>query len=93
MRPSKVIYDRAHSAMAEAVPEDFDFDAIMQGADWFHWSGITPALSAGAAQLVQAACRSSPPAPRYRVGRFELPPETLDSRTGPGNNASLNEIR
>lgn len=49
MRPSKVIYDRAHSAMAEAVPEDFDFDAIMQGADWFHWSGITPALSAGAA--------------------------------------------
>lgn len=59
MRPSKVIYDRAHSAMAEAVPEDFDFDAIMQGADWFHWSGITPALSAGAAQLVQAACEAA----------------------------------
>lgn len=59
MRPSKVIYDRAHSAMAKAVPEDFDFDAIMQGADWFHWSGITPALSAGAAQLVQAACEAA----------------------------------
>lgn len=43
MRPSKVIYDRANSAIAEAKPEDFDFDAIMEGADWFHWSGITPA--------------------------------------------------
>ena len=37
MRPSKVIYDRAHSAIAEADPCDFDFDAIMEGADWFHW--------------------------------------------------------
>ena len=35
MRPSKVIYDRAHSAIAEADPCDFDFDAIMEGADWF----------------------------------------------------------
>ncbi len=39
MRPSKVIYDRAGSSIAEAKPEDFDFDAIMEGADWFHWSG------------------------------------------------------
>ena len=45
MRPSKVIYDRANSAIAEADPSDFDFDAIMEGADWFHWSGITPAIS------------------------------------------------
>ena len=45
MRPSKVIYDRAHSAIAEADSCDFDFDAIMEGADWFHWSGITPAIS------------------------------------------------
>ena len=37
MRPSKVIYDRANSAIAEAKPEDFDFDAIFEGADWFHW--------------------------------------------------------
>ena len=44
MRPSKVIYDRAHSAIAEADAVDFDFDAIMEGADWFHWSGITPAM-------------------------------------------------
>jgi len=38
MRPSKVIYDRAHSAIAEADASDFDFDAVMEGADWFHWS-------------------------------------------------------
>ena len=43
MRPSKVIYDRADSAIAKAKPEDFDFDKIMEGAAWFHWSGITPA--------------------------------------------------
>lgn len=45
MRPSKVIYDRAHSAIAEASATDFDFDKIMEGASWFHWSGITPAIS------------------------------------------------
>lgn len=59
MRPSKVIYDRAHSAIAEATPDDFDFDAIMAGADWFHWSGITPALSDGAAELTRLACEAA----------------------------------
>jgi 2-dehydro-3-deoxygluconokinase len=59
MRPSKVIYDRAHSAIAEAKPEDFDFDAIMQGADWFHWSGITPAISDKAAELTKLACEAA----------------------------------
>ena len=44
MRPSKVIYDRAHSAIAEADPCDFDFDAIMEGADWFHWSIMKPLM-------------------------------------------------
>lgn len=56
MRPSKVIYDRAHSAISEAEPSDFDFDAIMEGADWFHWSGITPAISDKAAELTRLAC-------------------------------------
>ena len=56
MRPSKVIYDRAHSAIAEAAPADFDFDAIMEGADWFHWSGITPAISDKAAELTRLPC-------------------------------------
>ena len=59
MRPSKVIYDRAHSAIAEAMPDDFDFDAIMAGADWFHWSGITPALSDSAAELTRLACEAA----------------------------------
>ena len=59
MRPSKVIYDRAHSAIAEASPEDFDFDAIMEGASWFHWSGITPAISDRAAELTRLACEAA----------------------------------
>lgn len=59
MRPSKVIYDRAGSAIAEAVPEDFDFDKIMEGADWFHWSGITPAISDKAAELTRLACEAA----------------------------------
>ena len=41
-RPSKVIYDRAGSAIATAVPSDFDWDTIFDGADWFHFTGITP---------------------------------------------------
>lgn len=59
MRPSKVIYDRAHSAIAEADPCDFDFDAIMEGADWFHWSGISPAISDKAAELTRLACEAA----------------------------------
>ncbi|MGI6634655.1 MAG: PfkB family carbohydrate kinase [Christensenellales bacterium] len=43
-RGSKVIYDRAYSAIALAKREDFDWDAILDGANWFHWTGITPAL-------------------------------------------------
>ena len=56
MRASKVIYDRAGSSIAEASVDDFDFDTIMEGADWFHWSGITPAISANGAALTKAAC-------------------------------------
>ena len=56
MRPSKVIYDRAYSAIAEAKPEDFDFDKIFEGADWFHWSGITPAISDASAECLRQAC-------------------------------------
>ncbi len=59
MRPSKVIYDRAGSSIAEASVEDFDFDAIMEGADWFHWSGITPAISDKAAELTRLACEAA----------------------------------
>ena len=59
MRPSKVIYDRAHSAISEADAEDFDFDIIMEGAEWFHWSGITPAISDKAAELTRLACEAA----------------------------------
>ena len=50
-RPSKVIYDRDDSAIALAKPGDFDWDAIFDGATWFHITGITPAISAAAAEL------------------------------------------
>ena len=50
-RGSKVIYDRAGSAMAQASVGDFDWKAIFQGARWFHITGITPAISASAAEL------------------------------------------
>ncbi len=56
MRPSKVIYDRAHSSISEASINDFDFDKIFEGATWFHWSGITPALSDEVANILREAC-------------------------------------
>ncbi|MBQ9915008.1 MAG: sugar kinase, partial [Clostridia bacterium] len=59
MRASTVIYDRAHSAIAEASPEDFDFDKIFDGCDWFHFTGITPALSDGAAKLTEIALQAA----------------------------------
>ena len=59
MRPSKVIYDRADSAIAKATAADFDFDAIMEGAAWFHWSGITPAISKESAELTRLACEAA----------------------------------
>lgn len=58
-RASNVIYDRAHSAIAQATMEDFDFDAIMAGADWFHFTGITPALGPNVAELTLAACQAA----------------------------------
>lgn len=58
-RPSKVIYDRAGSAIACAKPGEIDWDAVFTGADWFHFTGITPALSESAAQLCMEACRAA----------------------------------
>lgn len=54
-RPSKVTYDRGHSSIATAKPGDFDWDAILEGAEWFHITGITPALSQSAAELALEA--------------------------------------
>src|SRR6266566_5475803 len=50
-RPSKVIYDRDNSAIALAKPGDIDWNSVLEGAGWFHITGITPALSATAAAL------------------------------------------
>jgi 2-dehydro-3-deoxygluconokinase len=58
-RPSKVIYDRANSAIAEAGRKDFDWKGIFDGACWFHFTGITPALSDGAAAITQDACKAA----------------------------------
>ncbi|MDR2053779.1 MAG: sugar kinase [Treponema sp.] len=58
-RPSKVIYDRAHSAIAEAVPEDFDWKTILAGASWFHFTGITPALGDTVAAICAEACKEA----------------------------------
>lgn len=56
-RASLVVYDRAHSAISEARPEDFDWDAVYADADWMHITGITPALSESAAELSLHAAR------------------------------------
>ncbi len=58
-RPSKVIYDRAHSAIADADPSDFDWDEIFDGADWFHFTGITPAISDNLAEICLEACKKA----------------------------------
>jgi 2-dehydro-3-deoxygluconokinase len=56
-RASKVIYDRAHSSIAEIKPGMIDWDKLLQGANWFHWTGITPAISQGAADVCLEAIK------------------------------------
>ena len=56
-RPSKVVYDRSGSAMAAAKPGDFDWDVVLDGASWFHLTGVTPAISQSAADLAIDAAR------------------------------------
>lgn len=58
-RPSKVIYDRAHAAIAEADTSDFNWHEIFEGVDWFHFTGITPALSDKAATITLEACKTA----------------------------------
>ena len=59
MRASNVVYDRAHSSISTATASDFDFDEIFEGADWFHFTGITPAVSDMAAELTEAALKAA----------------------------------
>jgi len=58
-RPSKVVYDRAHSAIAEAKPGDIDWDVVFDNADWFHISGITPAISLSVSELSLEAVKKA----------------------------------
>ena len=58
-RGSVCIYDRAHSAISEAKRTDFDWDAIFAGADWFHFTGITPALGGELIDICMDACRAA----------------------------------
>ncbi len=58
-RPSKVIYDRAYSSIMTAKPEDFDWQNIFEGADWFHFTGITPALGDNVADICLEALREA----------------------------------
>lgn len=58
-RPSKVIYDRAFSSIALVEPADFDWDVLFDGVNWFHWTGINPALSDNMAQICEQACKKA----------------------------------
>lgn len=58
-RPSKVIYDRAGSSIYEASKDDFNWKEILRGADWFHFTGITPALNDRVADICLAACKAA----------------------------------
>ncbi|MBL3656124.1 sugar kinase [Fulvivirga sediminis] len=55
VRPSKIIYDRAGSSFSDITPDMLNWDEILEGADWFHWTGITPAISRGAADCCKKA--------------------------------------
>ena len=59
MRASQVIYDRADASIADVDISEFDFDKILEGADWFHTTGITPALGDKAAALALAALKAA----------------------------------
>ena len=58
-RPSKVIYDRAYSAIALAKKDAFNWDEVLEDADWFHWTGINPALSDELAEVCVIACQKA----------------------------------
>lgn len=58
-RSSKVVYDRAHSSAATVERGMIDWEQVLAGADWFHWTGITPAISASAAEVCLDACRAA----------------------------------
>lgn len=59
LRASQIVYDRYRSAFAEQIPEEIDWESIFKDADWFHWAGITPALSQAAADALAEGIRKA----------------------------------
>ena len=58
-RPSKIIYDRARSSISQVEPGEFDWEKIFEGADWFHFTGITPALGPNVAEVTCEAVKAA----------------------------------
>ncbi|NCB01039.1 MAG: sugar kinase [Spirochaetia bacterium] len=58
-RPSKVIYDRAHSSLSLVEEDEFDWEKIFEGVDWFHFTGITPALGGNLPTITLQACKKA----------------------------------
>ena len=80
-RGSVCIYDRAHSAIQEAQPADFDWDAIFAGADWFHFTGITPALGPNVVEYLEGRLPGSQGQGSQHLRLFEL----TGASCGPGS--------
>ena len=82
VRPSKVIYDRAHSSISEAKASEFNFKKLFKGVQWFHMTGITPALGKSAQILTAKALKTA-----HEMGitvSFDLKFEALDQRRSSG---------
>ena len=77
-RPSKVVYDRDYSAIALAKPGDIDWNEALAGVTWFHITGITPAISASAAELALEGLHAARALGHPDLLRFELPQEPLE---------------
>jgi 2-dehydro-3-deoxygluconokinase len=78
-RPSKVIYDRAYSSIAMAKKDDFDWNKIFEGVEWFHFTGITPALSDEVAEICLAACKEAKKRNIYVVYDVNFRPTLLSA--------------
>ena len=81
-RGSVCIYDRKYSAIQQATTADFDWDTIFQGTDWFHFTGITPALGGECGGDLQRSLHCRKGAGHHRILRFELPGQALDKSGG-----------
>ena len=94
-RPSKVVYDRDNTAIALAKPGDIDWDRVFDGAGWFHITGITPALSASAAELaLESGDAESARKGPYGLLRSELSQEPVEVwQTRRGSDARTREVR